>query len=81
MTLNNEQDALNRAINYANDFTIGIAGVTKENMVVINEECVRYRESINDLKFEVNGNWVIERSARSSQWMQHAPSIVIEYPK
>lgn len=76
MILNNEQEALNRAISYANDFTIGIAGVTKENMVVINEECVRYRESINDLKFEVKGNWVIERSSR---WKQHAPSTIIEY--
>lgn len=79
MTLNNEQEALNRAINYANDFTIGIAGVTKENMVVINEECVRYRERVNDLKFEVNGNWVIERSTRSSQWKQDAPATIIKY--
>jgi len=79
MSLNNEQEALNRAISYANDFTIGIAGVTKENMVVINEECVRYRERINDLKFEVSGNWIIERSNKSSQWKQHAPATVIEY--
>lgn len=79
MSLSNEQEALNRAINYANDFTIGIAGVTRENFVVINEECVRYRESINDLKFEVKGNWEIERSVRSSRWKQHAPATVIEY--
>jgi len=79
MTLNNEQEALNRAISYANDFTIGIAGVTKENMVVINEECVRYRESINDLKFEVKGNWAIERNTRSSRWKQHPPATIIKY--
>jgi hypothetical protein len=78
MTLNNEREALNRAINYANDFTIGFAGVTKENMVVINE-CVRYRESISDLKFEVTGNWVINRSARSSQGKQDAPATIIKY--
>ncbi|HEY8934004.1 MAG TPA: hypothetical protein VIM65_02245 [Cyclobacteriaceae bacterium] len=79
MTLNNEQEALNRAINYANDFTIGIAGVTKENMVVINEECVRYRERINDLKFEVNGNWGIERNSKRSRWKQRASATIVEY--
>lgn len=78
MTTNNEQDALKRAINYANDFTIGIAGVTKENTVVINEECVEYRRSINDLKYEANGNWSFERNIKSSGWKQIAPTKIIK---
>ena len=77
MTTNSEQDALKLAINYANDFTIGIAGVTKDNGVVINEECLRYRRSINDLKYEVNGNWSLERTIKSSHWRQLAPAKVI----
>ncbi len=79
MTTNHEQEALQRAINYANDFTIDIAGVTKSDTIVINEECVRYRRSINDLKYETNGNWAVKRTVKSSRWKQLAPTTIIKY--
>jgi hypothetical protein len=79
MITNSEQEALNLAINYANDFTIGIAGVTRENSVVISEECIRYRRGINDLKYEANGNWIIETTIKSSKWKQLAPAKIIKY--
>ena len=79
MITNNEKDALNRAIDYANDCTIGLAGVTKDNFIVLNQECISYRKSIDDLKYEVNGNWSLERTSKSSCWKQFAPPKITQY--
>lgn len=79
MKSSKEQEALNRAINYANDFTIGLAGVTKDNFIVLNEECISYRKSIDDLKYEVNGNWTVEHTVKCSQCKQFAQPKIIKY--
>ncbi len=53
----NRTQAIRLAKQYAADFTIQHAGVTKDNTVVTTTLCIEYQIRNNNLLLSFNGNW------------------------
>lgn len=64
------QQARTQALVHAANFTIGIAGVTRDLYIVTTAECVTYQLRKNNLVYWVDGNWTFKRRPDGCGWVK-----------
>lgn len=66
-----------QAIKYANDFTIGHSGITKDGHLVTTLNCVKHQIKKGNLVIHFNGNWKLEKIANGFEMKQSKPTSAI----